>query len=258
MLAAVVGLLVMSGCVRLEGDLSINGPGSDAPDTVSGTMLVAVSDDWTIAHGDDPTNLPDAIEEELAASPDSGITGETYEQDGYTGTTLTFDEVPIDRLTQSTDGALSITREGDGYVLRGDLSSLDRDPDDEASADTPPWTASLSITFPQDVTDHNGTLSGRTVSWDLDSSSEDPTMYASSGRTGESWWTRVPLGLWVLVGLAAIGAVVARVLGRRYQRRQAAGDGGFRARQARARTGSTSKLDDMLADAKRDARKKKE
>lgn len=256
--AAVVGLLVLAGCVRIEGELSINGTSSDAPDTVSGTMLVAVSDEWAIAHGEDPTNIPDAIAEELAANPDSGLTGEPYEQDGYTGTTLTFDDVPIDRLTQSTDGALSITRDGDAYVVRGDLSALDRDPDDADAADTPPWTAAVSITFPEDVTDHNGTLDGRTVSWELDESSEDATMYAMSAVGPISWWTRVPVALWVLVGLAAVGAVVAGVLGRRFKRRQAAGDGGFRARQASAGGGSTTKLDAMLADARRDARKKKD
>lgn len=256
-LTAVVGVLVLAGCVRVEGELTINGTATDAPDTVSGTMLVAVSDDWAIAHGEDPTNISDAIAEELAANPDGGITGEAYAEDGYTGTELTFDDVPIDRLTQATDGALAITREGDSYVVRGDLSALDRDPEDEASADAPPWTARVAITFPEDVTDHNGTLDGRTVTWDLDESSEDPTLQATSSVGPISWWTRVPVALWILVGLAAIGAGVAWWFARRHRHRQAADDGGIRARQARARGATTTKLDDMLADARRDPGKKR-
>lgn len=250
-LAAVVGLLLLAGCVRVDGDLTINGTDSAAPDTVSGTVLVAISDEWALAHGEDPASLSDVIVEELATAADSGVSGEPYSQDGYTGVTLTLDEVPIERISASTDGALSITSEDGGYVIEGDLSVLN--PDEDDGVEPTPWSARLAVTLPDEVTQHNGTLDGRTVTWELDETSADPTLFASSVEP-PSWWSRVPLPVVLLTLLAGIGAFVAWRLSKRQQ--EQGGDGGFRARQARAREGSTTKLDDMLAAAKQPERRR--
>lgn len=253
-MAAVVGLLLLSGCVRIDGDLTVHGTASDEPDTISGTVVVAVSDEWAITHGEDPTNLADAITEELAAAPDGGVTGEPYFADGYTGVTLTLEEVPIERIGASTDGALSVTREGDTYVVRGDLSILNPEEDDDA-ADVP-WVARLSVTLPEGVSEHNGDLEGSTVTWDLDESSADPTMLAVSSVGPRSWLSRIPVPLVLLTLLAGLGAGLAWWLSRR-QRDRDEDDGGFRARQASSRGASTTKLDDMLATAKQEAKGRK-
>src|SRR5690606_11452823 len=120
----------------------------------------------------------------------------------------------------------------------------------------PAWTVRLSVTMPEDVIEHDGRLEGRTVTWELDEST-DPTMLAVSSVGPVPWWSRVPVPLLVLVVVAGIGAVVAWRLSRGSpaQDRPTA-DGGFRARQAAARGGSTSKLDDMLAAAKDERRGK--
>lgn len=242
MVCAVVGLLALVGCVRLDGDLTINGTTTDAEDTISGTMVVAVSDAWALAHGEDPANLSEAIEDELAANPDSGLTGEPYIADGYTGSTLTFDEVPIERVATTTDGALSIAREGEAYVVRGDLSALDPVEGDEDADAGPPWTARISITLPEDVTEHNGVLDGRTVTWDLDGASEDTTLFATSSVGPVSWFSRVPLWLLVITGVAGVGALAAWW----WSRRRGGNDGGVRARQDRARGASTKKVDEIF------------
>lgn len=242
--SAAVGLAVLSGCVRLDGDLAINGTASEAEDTITGTMVVAVADEWALAHGEDPANLSDAIADELAANPSGGLTGEPYVSDGYTGSTLTFDEVPIDRLASSTDGALSITREGERYVVRGDLSALDPVEGEEDADAGPPWTARLSITFPEEVTDHNGSLDGRTVTWDLDASSEDSTIFATSSVGPVSWISRVPVWLLVLTGVAGVGALAAWWWSRR--RGDGEDDGGIRGRQDRARGAPTKKVDEIF------------
>ncbi len=239
--AAAVGLLVLAGCVRVDGELTVNGTADESPDTVSGTMLVAVSDEWAIAQGSDPADLAAAIEEELAAQPDAGVTGEPYAQDGYTGTTLTFTDLPIERLTQATDGAISITRDGDRYEVRGDVSVLDSG-DQEV-----PWSVALSVTLPEEVTEHNGTLDGRTVTWSIDPSSSDTTMLAIADVGPLPWYAHVPVWLWVVTGLAGVGAALALVLSRRERREGVAtAVAGVRARQARARGASTTKLDDMI------------
>ena len=242
--SAAVGLAVLSGCVRLDGDLTINGTTSEAEDTISGTMVVAVADEWALAHGEDPANLSEAIADELAANPGGGLTGEPYIADGYTGSTLTFDEVPIDRLASSTDGALSITREGERYVVRGDMTALDPVEGEEDAGSGPPWTARISITFPEDVTEHNGSLDGRTVTWDLDAASEDKTIFATSSVGPVLWLSRVPVWLLVLTGVAGVGALAAWWWSRR--RGEGKDDGGIRGRQDRARGASTKKVDEIF------------
>lgn len=246
-LTAVLGLLVLAGCVRVDGDLTLHGTAGDAAGTVSGTVLVAVSDEWAISQGQDPARLGDVIVEELATNAGDGVTGEPYAEDGFTGVTLTLDDVPADRLGDASDGALTITREGDSYVLRGDLSVLGAGEDQDPDAEGPPWTVRLSVTMPEDVIEHDGRLEGRTVTWELDEST-DPTMLAVSSVGPVPWWSRMPVPLLVLVVVAGIGAVVAwRLSRRRPVQDRSPADGGFRARQAAARGGSTSKLDDMLA-----------
>lgn len=243
--SAAVGLLILAGCVRLDGDLTINGTSAQAPDTISGTMVVAVSDEWALAHGEDPAALSAAIAEELEANPGSGLTGEPYITDGYTGTTLTFDDVPIDRLSLATDGALSITREGDRYVVRGDLSALDPAEGDADAAAGPPWAARVTVTLPEDVTEHNGSLNGRTVTWDLDGDSPDATMLAISSVGSVSWTSRVPVPLFVLTGLAAVGALAAWWWSRS-RRRAKDDDGAGLAGQDGSAGGSTRKVDEIF------------
>lgn len=237
--SAAVGLLVLTGCVRLDGNLTINGTTSEAPDTISGTMLVAVADEWALAHGEDPAALSAAIVDELAATPESGLTGEPYAADGYTGTTLTFDEVPIERLSLATDDALSITREGDDYVVRGDFSALNSDD----GPDPMPWTTRLSVKLPEDVTEHNGDLDGRTVTWELDEESADATIHATSSAGPVSWFSRVPVWLLVITGVAGVGALLAWWLSRRKSEND---DDGFRARSERSRGASTRKVEEIF------------
>lgn len=253
--SAAVALLVLAGCVRIDGELTINGTESEAPDTVSGTVLVAVLDEWAIEHGQDPADLSDAIVEELAASADSGVTGEPYAEDGYTGVTLTLNEVPIDRISASTDGALSVTRDGDTYVLRGDLSVLN--PGEDERGEPTPWTARLAVTMPETVTEHNGELDGETVTWQLDDTTPEPTMVAVSAVGPVSWWSKVPIPLVLLTVIAGIGALLAWRWSRRERARRDDDDGGVRARQARAREGTSTKLDDMFANAKHEDRGRK-
>lgn len=245
--AALVGLLLLAGCVRVDGDLVVNGGDAAAPDTMSGTLLVAVSDEWALAQGQDPAALSDVITEELTAAAGSGVTGEAYSADGFTGVTLELQDVPLDRLALASDGALQIIEEDGAYVLSGDLSLLQ----DAADVDgvTVPWGVDLAVTMPADVTDHNGTLDGRTVSWSLDADTE-PVLTATAGvPQAPPWWTRVPPALWVLTALAAVGAVLAWVLGRR-ARARADGEG-VRGRAAGARSGSSSNLESMLEAARR-------
>ena len=97
------------------------------------------------------------------------MTTEVYDQDGKYGQKFIFTGVP---LTEFDDEDLKITREGDFFVVNGTLDLSDST--GAESSDSPlPLPSSLtagfevavSMTFPGEVVEHNGTLEGTTVTW---------------------------------------------------------------------------------------------
>ena len=215
--AAVLALVVLAGCVKLDGEVTIA-----EDDTFSGQAVLAVSEAWSQASGEDPYALQRILEEELAVADDSGITAEPYEADGFIGATLTFTDVPIDRIEESTTGTLSIASSEEGYEVAGRFEDLDTTApgdDDQAPAEgeevPTPWTIDLAITFPDAVTDHDGTLTGRTVRWNLEPG--DDTLYATT--TGSGFALPLPLPV-LLFGLILVGTGIWLFISRR--RRQAA------------------------------------
>lgn len=229
-----VAVLLLAGCVKVDGDLEID------TGTVSGTVLVAVSSSWSVANGQDPTTLTDALAEELAAAPDAGVTGEPYDDGEFVGLTMRLDDVPIDRTGAATSGAVTITRRSGDYVVTGDFSELDPSTDGELAGDVP-WSVHLSVTFPGAVREHDGSLRGRTVTWDLEPGRTSLHARASTG-TAATVAERLPLALLVLLGLTGVAAALTWRLGARQRRAdEAAGRPvGPRARRDAAREGPAS------------------
>ncbi|MFV0254282.1 MAG: LppM family (lipo)protein [Beutenbergiaceae bacterium] len=234
-LVALFAAATLVGCVRVHGDLSID----PAADTVSGTVDVAVENQWAIEQGSDPADLAVALNEELAAGDAGGVTGEVYDDGQYTGVVLTLDAVPWERLAQASNGALQFTRSGDQIQLRGDLSVLTSSEEPVAT----PWRLQLAVTFPEAVGEHDGDLDGRTVSWDIDQDSDDVTFFADSAAVPPSWLSQQPPALVVgVIALLASGLLVM-VLVRR--RRAADPEGqtvGQRRRQAREPTANLQEM----------------
>ncbi|WP_434081397.1 LppM family (lipo)protein [Sanguibacter sp. Z1732] len=174
--AVLLALVVLTGCVRLDGGVTIS-----TDDTLSGDVVVAVSQAWAEANGQDPYALQRILDEEIAAAPDAGIAAEPFEDGEYIGATLTLTDVPIERIEESTSGALIVAAEEDGHIVAGRFGDLDLTAPDGAEEDdqvATPWMIDLSVTFPEAVTDHDGTLVGRTVSWDLEPG--DDTLFATT------------------------------------------------------------------------------
>lgn len=242
---SVLALAVLTGCVKVDGDLEL---ASD--NTVSGSVLVAISSSWAISNGEDPTNLADAISEELASAPDAGVTGEPYDDGEFVGMTLTLDQVQIDRISDATSGALRITRRTGEYVVEGNFSELDPTVAGEEPTDVP-WQVHLSITFPAEVSEHDGALDGRTVTWDLGPG--ETTLLARAG-TGEpiTLTDRVPVAVMALVVLVGVAALLTWRLGKRQKERdkEAGRPMGIRARQAAAKSGTSGGVADIIAKRK--------
>jgi len=215
-IVALLALVLLPGCVKLDAEVSIA-----ADDTFSGEAVVAVHQDWAIGNGQDPHALQAILVEELAAAPEAGITSDAYDDEEYVGATLTFTDVPIERIEEATSGALTITSEAGGYEVAGRLEDLDTTAPGPAEGGTDgdevptPWVIDLSVTFPETVTDHDGTLVGRTVSWELEPGED--TFYATTAGSGFA----LPLPAPVLVFLVLVaGTGLWLFISRRRRRRQ--------------------------------------
>ncbi|GIJ00098.1 hypothetical protein CLV28_0900 [Sediminihabitans luteus] len=161
-LAAACALL-LSGCMRMHVDYTLH-----EDDTASGSLVIAFSDEVADALGTTPEELAD----QSGAGVDTddlpeGATSEPYAEDGYTGTKVTFEDTPIDEVSEGSGADdLSVTREGDEYVVSGEMDLTD----DSGTAVPDGMLDSLdvrvSITFPGEVTEHTGELEGdNTVVW---------------------------------------------------------------------------------------------
>ncbi len=224
-------VLLVSGCMKVDVDLTLN-----PDDTVDGVMIMAFDDDVATLLGTDPEALWEEAGSDLESGLPPGSTQEPWAQDGYTGTRVTFTAVPLDQMSQANDAdTLRIVREGDEFVVTGamDLSDMGAEGSGEMMAG---FDVRIAVTFPGAVSEHNGTLQGRTVVWEPQPGERTEMMArgdASGGSFGVlggadgSGWLPVILG-----GVAAlIVAVVLFVVLR--NRRERAADAHLRFAQQR-------------------------
>jgi hypothetical protein len=171
-LIAVISFIsvLLTGCVRMDLALEIN---SDK--TVSGTFIYAISDALSelgaASEESDPTS-------DLFDTTADGVTISEYKQDGYTGTKIVLDRVPMDAFNKEggETGGFQIIREENRITLKGELDLSSEDADQGVDSD---WGAALakslfatadlniSVKFPVKVVSTTGTIGedGRTVSW---------------------------------------------------------------------------------------------
>lgn len=231
-------MLALAGCVRVSGEVVIS-----EEDTISGAVTVAIDREWLISQGEDPDGLIADILDDLANAPEEGVTGEPYEANGYVGITLTLTQTPLERVSSATDGLLEITHDGGQYVVTGDFRSLTESTSDDAV----PWQIDLAVTFPNGVTEHDGELSGSTVTWHLAEGSESMQARGPAPGGGISV-------VWIVVIVVLVAALATLVWWLLRRRSGGAPVAGLRAAGARIRqrhaaargeaTDSISDLDD--------------
>jgi hypothetical protein len=211
-LALGVLVLALTGCVRFQADLTLN-----PENTVDGSIVVAVlvTEDTDDAR-EQATSAAAQIESELLGSlrDASGVTTSDYEEDEYLGSRIEFDDVALDAFSGQGDDALKIVRDGNEYVFTGALDfSGEAAPDEESEGDDDNLT--VAVTFPGTVTEHNGELTGTTVSW---SSAGDQRLEMSARGAatpaGPPILLIVGIGLVVLLIVAAVIAVLLFVRSR--------------------------------------------
>jgi hypothetical protein len=171
-LLGVLALLVVSltGCLKIDADLSIDG------DVLNGTLLTALNQDAAAQLELDPAEVFATENDELTTLP--GVSAEPYDDGTWAGTALTFDQVSIEQLNQLSEGdpdGLRIIRDGGAGTyqlsLVLDFSFLSELAEEEPAPGVDPaallesFDVTVAVTFPGAVTEHNGQLSGTTVTW---------------------------------------------------------------------------------------------
>ncbi|WP_455604361.1 LppM family (lipo)protein, partial [Cellulosimicrobium funkei] len=143
-------------------------------DTFDGSVVMAFSDEVAESMGSDPQELWDQMGSEMESEMPEGATQEPYAQDGYTGTKITYADQPIAQLDTGAADSISVTREGDEYVVSGsmDMTGEEFNPDtgdaatDEMSRQMMEGLdIKIAITFPGEVAESNGEVDGNTVTW---------------------------------------------------------------------------------------------
>ena len=209
LLLSLVALL--TGCGRIYTDVTLH-----SNDTMDIVMVVAISDQVAEQMGMTPEEMISSSSDD--DPPLEGGTEEPYSQDGYTGKQWTIEGQPI---SDKTDGQqFTVVREGDEFVVTGTLDNSTIDMD-EVTGMGGSFDIRLSVTFPGEVTDHNGTLEGNTVTWTpADDGDTIFDLYArgNAGGGGLGIW------LWVIIGvavLAVIGVIVGVLVSKSKKRQQA-------------------------------------
>ncbi len=225
---AVVALLGLSGCVRMDMDLTLS-----EDDTASGTVVVAFSDRLAEAMGTEPQELWQQGSDALAGELPEGATEQPYAEDGYTGGTYTFTEQPIGEIGGLGGEELSITREGDEYVVTGTMDLTDDTGELESA---PPelvdeFDVRVAVTFPGEVVETDGEVLGtNTVEWRppvgertemrargsavtngmADASGGGATDGDDAASPGFPWWVVGALGGVLLLAVVVVLALRAR------------------------------------------------
>lgn len=197
---SIVAAVALTGCMRMQINLDLH-----SDDTVSGSMVLAVQEGIGETFGMSDEDVLAQITAD--GGPDiEGATVEDYNEDGFVGQKYTFEGEPLEGIgSEVGTDTFTITREGDTFVVDGPFDTGEEDTSQLAGADL-----TFSVTFPGEVTEHNGTLEGTTVTWDLLDAPE--SLHAVGGATeGSSFpvWIIIVIAVVVMLGLIAVVGFLA-------------------------------------------------
>ena len=202
---SLIAAVALSGCVRYNVDITLT-----SDDTASGTVVTAVQSGIAEQLGAESDEA--ALEELFADSPfdeSRDFSVEDYTEDDYIGKQYSFDSLELSQLDAFAD-MFTIERVGDEFVVSSESTPTPAEELDQVPAGA---ESALSITFPGKVTDHNGTLEGNTVTWNLFSQTE-PLSATASATSGSDFPVWLVLAA-VLILLVLIGVVVLVVVRKR-------------------------------------------
>lgn len=199
--AAVLAGVAMTGCIKMDMDLTLDG------DTASGSVIVAMDRSLLEMEG---LEADDALgnfgaEEELPE--DAAV--EPYEDDTYVGQRFSFDGAALSEFDDPESVSITYDAEDGRYEVTGamDMTDMATDggemPAGMANAMLESFDMRIAITFPGEVIEHNGELSGNTVTWrPVAGEANEIRAVASDGSSSD-------LPVWLVAGLGGLAVVIA-------------------------------------------------
>lgn len=198
--AALVIALALSGCIKMDVDLTLNG------DQADGSMIIGVNRSLLELSGESVEDLLAEIDADEGIP--EGATARPYEDDVYVGQEYVLSGVDIAELD---DEVVSISHDAEAgtYEVSGEMDMTDIGPEAAGLGD---FDITVSITFPGDVTDHNGTLDGRTVTWTpvLGEVNEMRATARDGGGPGLPTWLLIAIAVAVVAVLAGLAYFLTR------------------------------------------------
>lgn len=226
LLRSIVVLMVpflVAGCYEISMDFNVNDDGSGnyemglEVDLEAVTALLAEEDEDI-----DPISICDDMLSDAGGDELAGDDAEVkIENDGsvcrqvMTGSWEAGDAEIVDDSGED----LALTQVGDGWRFELNLESLTSDLDDDEEMDPAMLalmgveiTYALTVTLPGSITEHNGELSGNTVSWEVNllNPPAEETLYVQSSAGGSSNSTLVIVIIIALVLLAGVSVFLLR------------------------------------------------
>ena len=217
----VVLAVLLGACMRADASLTLN------PDnTVDGTVTLAASEQLIEETGANPDDVLSQIQGPIYKPLPEGVEVEEsdYEEDGFVGKTYTYSGATLEQI--SRDGNVTITRQGDTFVVDGtlDLSEGTTNVDPNSPTVRPlleQFDVSISVTFPGAVNEHDGTLDGNRVTW-TPAFGEITTLHAVGSAVGGDASSRL---IWIAVGLVVVLVVIVVMLAMRGRRKASPTEG---------------------------------
>jgi hypothetical protein len=198
--------LLLTGCFKVNMDVEVS-----PENTVSGTAIIAVDESLLELSGQSADQLfKDMDLSELPA----GATTDRYQEDGFIGQQITFNDVPLPEFTGSntlsgsgSGDELNIVRQGDEFLVTGafDMSGPEFTGTEVPKQFIESFEFKITITFPGEVKSATGEIDGRTVTWEPKFGENTPVEAVASAIPSAS--SPLLMILLIVAGALVLGAV---------------------------------------------------
>lgn len=189
--------------MKVDAAMAIN-----EDNTVTGSIVMALDKRMTSLTGKSQDQLVSTI----TVAPEKiakGTVVQPYQDDLFIGRRYVFTNVPLNDFHGTDQVSVTVVHEARAYLFNGvaDLRTVNlADPAVQRFANM--FAFKVSVTFPGNVVESNGTVSGRTVTWSPKAGESMP-MHARAEIPAGSWkpWA-LGLGVFLVVVVIVVGVVV--------------------------------------------------
>ena len=200
--------LLLAGCFKVNMDVEVS-----PENTVSGSAVIAVDESILQLSGQSADQL--FRDMNLSDLP-AGATVGPYEEDGFIGREITFDDMPLEAFTQNntlsgssggTGEELNIVRQGDEFHVTGafNMTGSEFTGTEIPEQFLESFEFRISITFPGEVKSATGEIDGNTVTWEPRIGQSNPIEAVASATPSKS--SPILMILLIAAGALVLGAI---------------------------------------------------